>query len=165
MLKRLHILCLALLAAATLSGCHRYLAREVRIVPKDVETYGSAGADVTLHVANRGSRPLRFEAAALSLAYDGGEVLRATLRDTVTVASGWEGDVRMRCRLRVPDRAALYAVQRKLQRAETQRMTISFALRLRVGDAVKKIGRRRMPLSDFLNTFGLRPEDLLTDSE
>ena len=53
-LKRLHILCLALLAAATLSGCHRYLAREVRIVPKDIETYGSAGADVTLHVANRG---------------------------------------------------------------------------------------------------------------
>ena len=93
------------------------------------------------------------------------EVLRATLRDTVTVASGWEGDVRMRCRLCVPDRAALYAVQRKLQRAETQRMTVSFALRLRVGDAVKKIGRRRMPLSDFLNTFGLRPEDLLTDSE
>ena len=85
MLKRLHILCLALLAAATLSGCHRYLAREVRIVPKDIETYGSAGADVTLHVANRGGRPLRFEAAALSLAYDGGEVLRATLRDTVTV--------------------------------------------------------------------------------
>ena len=165
MLKRLHILCLALLAAATLGGCHRYLAREVRIVPKDVETYGSAGADVTLNVANRGGRPLRFEAAALSLAYDGGEVLRATLRDTVTVASGWEGDVRMRCRLRVPDRAALYAVQRKLQRAETQRMTVSFALRLRVGDAVKKIGRRRMPLSDFLNTFGLRPEDLLTDSE
>ena len=165
MLKRLHILCLALLADATLGGCHRYLEREVRIVPKDVETYGSAGADVTLHVANRGSRPLRFEAAALSLAYDGGEVLRATLRDTVTVASGWEGDVRMRCRLRVPDRAALYAVQRKLQRAETQRMTVSFALRLRVGDAVKKIGRRRMPLSDFLNTFGLRPEDLLTDSE
>ena len=155
-MKRLHILCLALLAAATLGGCHRYLAREVRIVPKDVETYGSAGADVTLHVANRGGRPLRFEAAALSL---------ATLRDTVTVASGWEGDVRMRCRLRVPDRAALYAVQRKLQRAETQRMTVSFALRLRVGDAVKKIGRRRMPLSDFLNTFGLRPEDLLTDSE
>ncbi|MFQ9759881.1 MAG: hypothetical protein ACLRZL_03805 [Alistipes communis] len=138
MLKRLHILCLALLAAATLGGCHRYLAREVRIVPKDVETYGSAGADVTLHVANRGGRPLRFEAAALSLAYDGGEVLRATLRDTVTVASGWEGDVRMRCRLRVPDRAALYAVQRKLQRAETQRMTVSFALRLRVGEAVKK---------------------------
>ena len=34
-----------------------------------------------------------------------------------------------------------------------------------VGDAVKKIGRRRLPLSDFLNTFGLRPEDLLTDSE
>ena len=129
-MKRLHILCLALLAAATLGGCHRYLAREVRIVPKDVETYGSAGADVTLHVANRGGRP-----------------------------------VRMRCRLRVPDRAALYAVQRKLQRAETQRMTVSFALRLRVGDAVKKIGRRRMPLSDFLNTFGLRPEDLLTDSE
>ena len=116
-MKRLHILCLALLAAATLGGCHRYLAREVRIVPKDVETYGSAGADVTLHVANRGGRPLRFEAAALSLAYDGGEVLRATLRDTVTVASGWEGDVRMRCRLRVPDRAALYAVQRKLQQS------------------------------------------------
>ena len=82
------------------------------------------------------------------------------LRDTVTVASGWEGDVRMRCRLRVPDRAALYAVQRKLQRAETQRMTVSFALRLRVGDAVKKIGRRRMPLSDFLNTFGLTIEDV-----
>ena len=83
-MKRLHILCLALLAAATLGGCHRYLAREVGIVPKDVETYGSAGADVTLHVANRGGRPLRFEAAALSLVYDGGEVLRATLRDTVT---------------------------------------------------------------------------------
>ena len=76
------------------------------------------------------------KAAALSLAYDGGEVLRATLRDTVTVASGWEGDVRMRCRLRVPDRAALYAVQRKLQRAETQRMTVSLR-------AAAARGRRR----------------------
>ena len=89
-LKRLHILCLALLAAATLSGCHRYLAREVRIVPKDVETYGSAGADVTLHVANRGGRPLRFEAAALSLAYDGGEVLRAPVRTSRWTALCWK---------------------------------------------------------------------------
>ena len=165
MLKRLHILCLTLLAAATCGGCDRYLAREVRIEPQRVAVHGSAGADVELRVANRGDRPLRLDAAEVWLTYDGGEVWRATLRDTVTVAPRWEGDVRLRCRLRVPDRAALYAVQRKWQRSETQRMELSFALRLRVGGAVKKIGRRRMPLSDFLNTFGLRPEDILTDSE
>ena len=65
----------------------------------------------------------------------------------------------------MPDRAALYAVRRKLERGETQRMEVAFGLRLRVGVATKKIGRRRMPLSDFLNTFGLSPEDLLTDFE
>lgn len=166
MLRRLHILPLTLLfGVAALGGCNRYLAREVRVAATRVETYGSAGADVTLHVANAGDRPLQLEAAELSLAYDGGEVLRALLKDTVAVAPHWEGDVRLRCRLRVPDRAALYAVRRKLERGETQRMEVAFGLRLRVGAATKKIGRRRMPLSDFLNTFGLSPEDLLTDFE
>ncbi len=166
MLRRLHILPLTLLAAvALLGGCNRYLAREVQIETTDVATYGSAGADVTLHIVNRGDRPLRLEAAELRLTYDRGEVLYALLRDTVEAAPRWEGDVRLRCRLRIPDRGALYAVQQKLKRGQTQRMEVTFALRLCVGDAVKKIGRRRMPLSDFLNIFGLRPEDLLTDFE
>jgi len=163
MLRRLHIL-VWLAVAAALGGCGRYLAREVRIEVLGTRIYGTSGADVTLRVANRGERTLSFDEAELRLVCEGGEVLRATLRDTVDAAPRRESDVCTRWRLRVPDRAALLAVRGRLQRAETQRMTIAFVLRLRVGGDVKKIGRR-MPLSDFLNIFGLRPEELLTDFE
>lgn len=162
-MRRLHIL-VWLAAATTLGGCGRDLAREVRIEAKQIAVHGTAGADVTLRVADRGGRALLFEGAELRLMYEGGEVLRATLRDTVAAMPGRQDEVRTRWRLRVPDRAALYAVRRKLQRAETQGMAIVFALRVRVDGRMKKIGRR-MPLSDFLNIFGLRPEDLLTDFE
>ena len=62
----------------------------VRIVPKDVETYRSASADVTLHVANQaavrcGSKRRRCRSPTTAAK------CCATLRDTVTVASGWEG--------------------------------------------------------------------------
>jgi len=155
---------LLLAAAAVSGGCDRYLAREVRIAAAEATIYGTAGADVTLRATNRGDRPLRLAAAEMRLIYDGREILRATLRDTAAVAARWEGEVPTRWRLRVADRAALYAVQRKLQRAETQRMKVAFVLYIGVGRAEKKIGRR-MPMSEFLNTFGLRPEDLLTDFE
>ena len=154
-----------LLAVAALGGCNRYLAREVHVEATQIETYGSAGADVTLQAVNRGGRALRLEASEFTLAYDSGEVLRAQLMDTVTLLPCWEGAVRLRYRLRIPDRAALHAVRQKLARGQTQRFSVTFSLRLRVGDATKKIGSRRMPLSDFLNTFGLRPEDLLTNFE
>lgn len=163
MLRRLHILVL-LAAVASFGGCGRYPVREVRIEAEESAVYGTAGADVTLRVANQGGRALLFGGAELRLAYKGGEVLRATLRDTVAAAPRSERTVRTRWRLRVPDRAALYAVQRKLQRAETQGMTVAFVLEVRVDGRMKKIGRR-MPLSDFLNIFGLRSEDLLTDFE
>lgn len=119
---------------------------------------------MTFRVVNRGDRPLRFDGAELRLIYEGGEVLRATLRDTVAATPRRESEVRTRWRLRIPDRAALYAVRRKLQRAETQGLAVAFALRVCVDGRMKKYDRR-MPLSDFLNTFGLRPEDLLTDFE
>lgn len=163
MLRRLYIL--VLLAATTLLGsCSRYLVREVRIEAEEVAVYGTSGADMTLRVANRGGRTLLVEGAELRLAYKGGEVLRATLRDTVAASPRSGRTVRTRWRLRVPDRAALYAVRRKLQRAETRGMEVLFALEMRVDGRMKKTGGR-MPLSDFLNIFGVRPEDLLTDFE
>ncbi len=163
MLRPLHI-ALLLAVVAVLGGCDRYLAREVRIDATHAKVYATAGADVTFRVINRGDRPLRFDGAELRLIYEGGEVLHATLRDTVAAAHRRESEVRTRWRLRIPDRAALYAVGRKLQRAETQGMTVALALRVCVDGRMKKYDRR-MPLSDFLNTFGLRPEDLLTDFE
>ena len=112
-MRRLHILPLTLLAAvALLGGCNRYLAREVQIETTDIATYGSAGADVTLHIVNRGDRPLRLEAAELRLTYDRGEVLYALLRDTVEAAPRWEGDVRLR--LVLTDEKGLHA-ERVLQ--------------------------------------------------
>lgn len=163
-MRRLHILELLAAAATALGGCGHDLAREVRLEATDAKVYGTAGADVTLRAANRGDRALCFDGAELRLIYRGGEVLRATLRDTVAVTPRWEGEVRTRWRLCVPDRAALYAVRRKLQRAETQGMAVAVVLQVRADGRMKKIGRR-MPLSDFLNIFGLRPEDLLTDFE
>lgn len=156
--------CSILLAALLLGGCGYRPLRDLHVTIESVETHGTAGASLRLHVDNAGPDTVRLEAAEAILFYDGREVLRAVLKGPATIAPLVRNDLRLLWRLRIPDRAALYAVRQKLARAQTDRLRVSVALRPCTGGKTKNIGRR-MPLSDFLNIFGLRPEDLLTDFE
>lgn len=160
-MRRARILLLTA-ALVALPSCMRSLVREVHVESLSIETHGLSGVDATVRMSNAADRELRFESIEGTLFYDRGEVLCVTLHAPVAVAPHWAGDVRLRCRMRVPDRAALYAVRRKLARGEMQRMRVSLSMRIGVGTAVKKIVRRSS-LSDFLDTFGVESADLLND--
>lgn len=152
------LLCTTLLAS--LFGCGRPLVREVQIEELSVVTHGLAGVDVTARMSNAADRELRIESIEGVLFYDRGEVLRIRLHRPVTIAPDWSGDVRLRCRMQVPDRAALYGVCRKMERGEIQRMRVALSVSVVAGRQKKKVVRR-ISLSDFLDTFGVTTEDLL----
>lgn len=145
-----------------LCGCNRYLSQDLRVGRPSCTTHGLSGVDAELPVANTGMHDVSLELFHAALLYDGAEVLRVRLIDTVWIAPGWEGNVWLRCRMRVPDRAALYAVQRKLERGELQRMKVDLQMQIRIGRKTKKI-TRRTALSEFLDTFGVTTTDLLNE--
>jgi DNA-nicking Smr family endonuclease len=49
---------------------------------------------------------------------------------------------------------------RKVKSGDLSQVEVSYAVEGRGGPAPVKISRERMPLSDFLNTFGLTIEDV-----
>ena len=55
---------------------------------------------------------------------------------------------------------ALYVLARKVKSGDLSQVEVSYAVEGRGGPAPVKISRERMPLSDFLNTFGLTIEDV-----
>ena len=55
---------------------------------------------------------------------------------------------------------ALYVLARKVKSGDLSQVEVSYAVEGRGGPAPVKISRERMPLSDFLNTFGLTLQDV-----
>lgn len=62
--------------------------------------------------------------------------------------------------LKISDPLALYVLARKVKSGDLSQVEVSYAVEGRGGPAPVKISRERMPLSDFLNTFGLTIEDV-----
>ena len=54
----------------------------------------------------------------------------------------------------------IYVLARKVKSGDLSQVEVSYAVEGRGGPAPVKISRERMPLSDFLNTFGLTIEDV-----
>ena len=62
--------------------------------------------------------------------------------------------------LKISDPLALYVLARKVKSGDLSQVEVSYAVEGCGGPAPVKISRERMPLSDFLNTFGLTIEDV-----
>ena len=154
-----------LLSVALMAGsCRRAVekvGRKIRFEGIErVERQGLTGAEVVVRIENGSAYRLTLASAQIGIYY--GEALVGTLMlsDPVELDRRTTADVSTRWRLRISDPLALYVMIRRVKAGEFGQIALSCSLEGRGGPAPVKFSREKMPLSDFLNTFGLSIQDV-----
>lgn len=127
-----------------------------------VERQGLTGAEVVARVMNNTGYKLVLEAAEVDVFLSGGRVATILLREGVEVQRHTTQSVSTRWRLKISDPLALLVLARKMQANDLSQVAVSYTVRGRGGPVPVNILREMMPLSDFLNIFGLTLQDVKT---
>lgn len=150
------------LGAASCSGAVERARREVAVEQVvDAERRGSAGAVVTLRVRNDSRRNLRVDDLRVELYLAGGRAAVWQLHEPLGIPRRTTADLRTLWRLRSDDPMAWYALERRIRSGEIASIEVAAEGSVRVAWWKKvKFSSERVPLSDFLNTFGATIDDL-----
>lgn len=158
--------CYALLLAAALSAtsCRKAAEKAARNIHVEalerLERQGLTGAEAVLRVRNDTGHKLELDQARLDLYYGDSRAAAIVLRERVEVERHTVGSVPTLWRLKISDPLALYALVRKAETGDLSQVRVSFALDGRGGPVPVKISREQVPLSEFLNIFGLTLQDV-----
>lgn len=163
-IRRAAVAVLAVVVAAVLPSCRGAVERawQEMAVEQVVEVVrrGSAGAAVTLRLRNDSRHTLRLNEVRLDLYLAGARVAEWRLHEPVRIPDRTTADYRTLWRLSSDDPMAYYALERKIRGGEADRIEVEALVRGRAGVARINFSTERMPLSDFLNTFGATIEEL-----
>ena len=162
---RKFLLYLLLLAvAASAASCRKAVEKAQRNIRfegiEKIERQGLTGAEIVVQVMYNTGYKLQLETAEIDVYYADGRVGTVVLREPVEVPRRTTGSFRTLWRVKISDPLALYVLLRKVEAGDLSQVGIAYALEGRGGPAPVKISRDRMPLSDFLNTFGLTLQDV-----
>ena len=164
MIQRYSVYVLLLAVAVSLSSCRRAVEKARRNIRFEgierVERQGLTGAEVVVRVMNDTGYKLVLDAAEMGVYYAGGRVGTVVLREAVEVPRRTTDSFRTLWQLKISDPLALYVLARKVKSGDMSQVDVSYPVEWRGCMASVKISRERMPLSDFLNTFGLTIEDV-----
>ena len=116
---------------------------------------GLSGAEIVLRVKNGTGHKLKLEKASLTVYYAGGVVTKVALREPAEAPRRATASVTTLWRIRTSDPMALHVMTKKIREDDISKIGVSFAVEGRGGPARVKISREMMPLSEFLNIFGL----------
>lgn len=158
----LFLLCAAVACAAT--SCRRAVERsasKIRLeeVGRPV-VLGPTAFELPLTVDNGSAHRLRLTAVSLALRCGEERAVELRLDGEVEIPRRTRAEVATRWRLRIADPLALYVVVRRLRAGELSDLAVDCAVEGRGGPAAVNISRERVPLSEFLNTFGLTTRDV-----
>lgn len=163
-MKRLLLYALLLFAALSAVSCRRSVekvARKIRFEGIErVQMQGLTAAEVVARVDNGSAYRLALSAARIDLYYADALVGRLVLLDPVEIERRTAASLQTRWRIQISDPLTLYVLYRKVQSGEFDRIALSFAIEGRGGPAPLRFSREKMPLSEFLTTFGLTVQDV-----
>lgn len=165
-MKASKFFCWVVLLAVALSAgsCRRAVektASKIRFEGVEhVERQGLTGVEVTMRVDNGSAYRLTLSSAEIGIFYADACVGYLVLNEPVEIERRSVASVTTCWRLRIADPLALLLLGRKVSAGEYDRIAVSCALEGRGGPAPFKFSREKMPLSEFLNTFGLSIQDL-----
>lgn len=163
-MRKYVIFLLLLGAAVSMTSCRRAVEKAQRNIRFEgierVERQGLTGAEVVVRVMNDTGYKLLLEAAEVDIYYAGGRVGTVLLREAVEVPRRTTDSFRTLWRLKISDPLALYVLAKKVRSGDISQVTLSVAVEGRGGPAPVKFSRERVPLSEFLNTFGLTLQDV-----
>lgn len=136
---------------STINKMRRKIAIE-RVEKLRIESLSSV--EIDLAVKNGTAHKLHLDKAVVTLRYKESNVLTMTLREVVEIPRRSDGVVTSRWWVEVENPLALVAVAANVQRDPSQ-MSVDLRLEGRGGPVPVNISREKMPLSVFLNTFGV----------
>ena len=164
LVKRLLLLGLLLAATLPLGSCGRAVERareRIRLeAVESVRRLGFSGAEAVVRVRNDSRSRLVLSEADLEFFLGGRPVLSARLPRPVEVPPPPPQRVVTRWRLPILHPLALPRLTRRLRAGELGPGAVSCRLRGRRGPVRVNISQEMMPLSDFLNIFGLTLQDV-----
>lgn len=155
-----------LLIALTLSAvsCRRAAenaARKIRIeAVEEFRLRGLTGAEMVLRVANGTSHKLVLNQAEFSLYYNRNRAATIRLHESVEVGKRTTERVTTRWKLKTDDPLAMLLIVREIHANDPSQIYVSYALDGRGGPAHVNIAREMVPLSEFLNIFGITLQDV-----
>lgn len=159
------LFCILLLGVVLPLGSCRRMAekaqRNIRLeAVEKARRQGLSGAEIVLRVKNGTGHKLKLEKASLTVYYAGGVVTKVALREPAEAPRRATASVTTLWRIRTSDPMALHVMTKKIREDDISKIGISFAVEGRGGPARVKISREMMPLSEFLNIFGLSLNDV-----
>lgn len=148
----------------TMGSCRRAIektAGKIRFEGIErVERQGLTGAEVVVRVDNGSGYRLTLTSAELGIFYARSLVGTIVLTEPVEIERRTTASLTTRWRLRISDPLALLVMAGKLKAGDYAQIALSCNLEGRGGPAPVNFSREMMPLSDFLNTFGLSIQDV-----
>ncbi len=156
---------LLLVAAVAMTPSCRKMADEARENVKleaieSIKLRGLSAVDATVRIKNDTDYTLALNSANVTLYYGDDAVARATLSEGVELAGHTTASLHTSWRLKILSPLTLYVVARKALAGDISQMTLSGTVEGRGGPMPVKISREKMPLSEFLDIFGLTMDDL-----
>lgn len=159
------LFCILLLwVVLPLGSCRRMAEKAQRNIRLEAvekaRRQGLSGAEIVLRVKNGTGHKLKLEKASLTVYYAGGVVTKVALREPAEAPRRATASVTTLWRIRTSDPMALHVMTKKIREDDISKIGVSFSIEGRGGPARIKISREMMPLSDFLNIFGLSLNDV-----
>ena len=159
------LFCILLLGVVLPLGSCRRMAekaqRNIRLeAVEKARRQGLSGAEIVLRIKNGTGHKLKLEKASLTVYYAGGVVTKVALREPAEAPRRATASVTTLWRIRTSDPMALHVMTKKIRKDDISKIGVSFAVEGRGGPARVKISREMMPLSEFLNIFGLSLNDV-----
>ena len=137
--------------------------RNIRLeAVEKVERKGMGGAEAVGRVKNGTGYKLVLERAKVDLFYAGSRVMSIILHGRVEVPRRTTGSFTSLWRVRTTDPMAYYVMVKKIREDDISQVAVSFAVEGRGGPASVKNSEEMVPLSEFLNIFGLSLRRLTT---
>lgn len=158
----LHLLLLAVVLMT--GGCRRAVERSARKVRFEgierVERQGLTGAGIVVRIDNGSAHRLTLASAELDVYQGDACVATVILADPVEIEPRTVASVTTNWRLKISDPLALLVLYGRVKAGQFDQIAVSLRVEGRGGPAPVNFSREKMPLSDFLNIFGLSIQDV-----
>lgn len=162
-MKRTLYLLLLLLLALPMTSCRGIKERmREKIRFEGIETMqltGTSSLEIGMRIANETAYKLELNHAVATLYYKDSRVGTMTLKEPVVQPRRTTGTLPTQWMIDLNNPLAALALVANLQQGSNA-ATVSLHLEGKGGPKALTISREKMPLSDFLNIFGIKAQDL-----
>ncbi len=160
-MKRLFVCLLISLLLVSCKGAVERAQQNFRIGRvESVERQGLRGAKVSLQVCNSTGHKVVFKEIGFTVYSAGTRMADISLRARVEVPRGTNGSIVSLWRTDFADPLAGDVLLRKLRQNDLGQTVVSYIVKARAGMIPIEIRQGMMPMSDFLNNFGLSLDEI-----